>query len=150
MAWDVIGEYLSKPIRFLHLKSSEEYSADRSVKESVLVLYFNENSKSIEVLLEQIINDLPLVIIVAGVNSMSSFDLLLDILSRKKTQDHIMTNVCESDNLEEIIEDLVNGNWPAEERHNDWKCYSILSIGNKSKVNEFTEAVKSLGYLTNK
>ncbi len=153
MKWSIIGEYMSMPIRFAFLNSYKEYKSDVSLQHTNLTLYIRNkivDTRMFSKFIEKIAMDLPLILAVSGENSRESFDCLLETTSRLDargyTNEHIMTNIIESLNIKDILEDTVLGSFPIEERFDNWKTHSILQVGIPSKKELFINQIKKLNY----
>ncbi|UPY81065.1 hypothetical protein FH581_022695 (plasmid) [Leptospira weilii] len=149
MIWREIGKYLDKQVRFAHVTSVVEYLSDQSLQHTLLIIYFSDesiNSQKLTQFFKQMAIDLPLSIVISGQNAMIIFDQLLEILSGITSKEHIMTNVFETENIHNLIEDFLNATWPAAERHRTWEHYSFLQIGQVSIEQIFITEMKKLKY----
>jgi len=85
----------------------------------------------------------PLGIIVYGESARVAFDRIIDKLTPSATTGHVMTNVLPDGSILDAVEILLFGTWPSEERFDEWKKYSILTIGKVSSA-VVEDAIKEL------
>ncbi len=134
--WDNIGEYSDKIVQYTLIHTLDEYINDNNMSHTVLVLYFHlkdNRRKEIESFLNRIVSKEPLAIMLVGEIASKAFDYLLEILSTKSHLQHIMTYISDE---KEWKDELFLATWPSEERHNSWKSYSIMEIGERRIFNE--------------
>ncbi len=139
-----LGKYLERSVEIYKIENIL-FLNELRMKDAAVLLYFGKESypiENIDEIIWKIVSRYPLVIEIAGKDSEEMFDILLKNLSERKTPHHIMTKICEEDNVSDIIEDYFISTWPDEDSFDNWKKYSIIFIGNKREYINFENNVK--------
>lgn len=131
MNWINIGTFLGRAVKTSAITSGTTARLSYDIYPSLVLVYICSilKDKGVESLLENLIKLEPMAIVLAGVNADLAFDYLLHTLSCYPTKKHIMTKLCESQEISEVAEDFLSATWPAEERFDEWNAYSILVVG---------------------
>ena len=130
--WRIVGGYLGRAIRIAEISAFERLPPDQLL-DSVMLVFFGNNFEPDEnglAFLESLVQQQPLAITVCGSGARKAFDSLISQLSDGKIREHTMTKLFEANDFELAIEDLLQATWPSEDRFDEWKSYSILSVGN--------------------
>ena len=128
-----IGSYLGRQMVLGQvMRPTEETDALQLIDATILVLYGESytGSELDRQFLVKLTLSSPLAIAVGGSGARKAFDALIDISSKAKSHDHIMTGLFEDVSIDDAIEQFLFSTWPAEERFDDWKKVAILTIGN--------------------
>jgi Cft2 family RNA processing exonuclease len=145
MNWEKIGSYLGREIFFAQIQSISDYENHGHLGDSTLVVFLETDcfeKTSIQDFFKEVAGNEPLCVAVGGNNSDATFTLLLETLSKKPSRKHIMTYVFEEIENFEWLESFIKTAWPAEERHDDWKKYSVLAISGDLTVSKLRSHIQ--------
>jgi hypothetical protein len=132
VAWRILGAFLGRDVRLQSVDLAHEFEADRELSSSVLLIVLSDGlsaSEEMEALLAGALQTRPLAMVFFGPGARVAFDQVLRLQSNQRIDRHTMTKVSSATDLLEAIEDFLHATWPAEELFDDWRTYSVVTVG---------------------
>lgn len=147
--WETVGIYLGRVVRAIQVPSNcgGSFNENTSLSSSLVLIYFGLKLPLVDVdrLLEDLARHAPLAIVLAGKGAEAAFDHLIDILGRRPTERHVMTKLCLQQDVSEFASDFLSATWPAEDRFDEWKTYSVFVLeSDLSRYSSMISAIRKL------
>lgn len=133
----IIGKYLDRNVSFVFVDLENLTPSIYSdlISKSVVLLYFEKSNNKVFDFINSIIKYDPLSVTVSGVDCNIYFDFLLESLSKHNCKNNIMTKVCNENDLNSVLEDMLYSSWPSEEYFNKWSSYLVYVVGgNRAEI----------------
>ncbi|MCI5135957.1 MAG: hypothetical protein D3920_13005 [Candidatus Electrothrix sp. AW2] len=140
-----VNEYIGRKVCYSTIANFEGFNKNINLDSTVVAIYFHRLFRKDNKLffLKKIISCNPLAIFLSGKESHNSFNLLLEMLSKQKEGGHVMTYI---EDGSDWIPSFFYSTWPSEERHDFWKEYLVIEIGNNKYLNDIEKfIVKDVG-----
>lgn len=143
MGWTTVGSFLGRDVRFQRVEPAQGIDA-QDISSSVVMLVIGvefASFEAVEILSSRILSLAPLAMVLTGPGGRVGFDVTLELQSRRPELPHTMTKLSVATDPVEAIEDFLQATWPAEERLDEWKTYSVLVFGDSTVETEIREAI---------
>jgi hypothetical protein len=139
MKLEQFGTYLDRPV---FIRQTEEFEdlVNVDISNSVTLVWFVEQGLESDQLiagLDALMRNNPLSITIGGEESDGIFSLLLDLLSRFQSLNHIMTAHSFESVISDAIKVFLSSTWPAEERFDEWEGYHVILVGGEDTLLDY-------------
>jgi hypothetical protein len=145
MNWSKFGTYLDRELLSAQIPDGMEADRD-ALREATVLMFFSRpyDPASDGKKLQSVLSSAPLALAVAGVNSRSAFDNLINFVATPKSGPHVMTGLFETSDVSEAASLFLRSTWPANDRFDDWRRHVILVIGDTNSFCRMGEALEKL------